>query len=61
MLPVAADFQSALELNPADTNALHNAQVVERAIAELVIAARLQRMAMAGLGAKPGWKVCSNN
>ena len=47
------DFQSAVELNPADTNATHNAQVVERAIAELVDRLRqMQQMAMAGLGAK---------
>ena len=30
------DFRSAAELNPADTNALHNAGVVERALARLV-------------------------
>ena len=30
------DFQSAVELNPADTNAVHNAEVVARAIAKLV-------------------------
>lgn len=30
------DFKSALELNPADTNAQYNAEVVERAIAKLV-------------------------
>lgn len=47
------DFQSAAELNPADTNATHNAQVVERAIAELVDRLRqMQQMAMAGLSAK---------
>ena len=47
------DFQSAVELNPADTNAVHNAQVVERAIAELVDRLRqMQMMAMAGLCAK---------
>lgn len=47
------DFQSAAELNPADTNAPHNAQVVERAIAELVDRLRqMQMMAMAGLCAK---------
>lgn len=47
------DFQSAAELNPADTNAVHNAQLVERAIAELVDRLRqMQMMAMAGMGAK---------
>lgn len=47
------DFQSAVELNPADTNAVHNAEVVERAIAELVDQLRqMQKMAMSGLGAK---------
>jgi Ca-activated chloride channel family protein len=30
------DFRSAAELNPTDTNALHNAEVVERALARLV-------------------------
>jgi tetratricopeptide (TPR) repeat protein len=30
------DFKSALELNPSDTNAQHNVEVVERAIAKLV-------------------------
>jgi tetratricopeptide (TPR) repeat protein len=30
------DFKSALELNPSDTNAQHNVQVVEKAIAKLV-------------------------
>lgn len=47
------DFQSALELNPADTNAAHNVEVVERAIADLVDKLRqMQRMAMAAMGAK---------
>lgn len=32
----ADDFHGAAELNPADTNARHNAEVVERSIAELV-------------------------
>jgi len=30
------DFKSAVELNPTDTNAQHNAEIVERAIAKLV-------------------------
>ena len=47
------DFQSAVELNPSDTNATHNVEVVERAIADLVDQLRqMQAMAMAGLGAK---------
>lgn len=47
------DFQSAMELNPADTNALRNAQLVERAIADLVDRLRqMQMAAAAGLGAK---------
>jgi TolA-binding protein len=42
------DFQGAAELNPADTNALHNAQCVEREIAKLVDSIReLQQMASA--------------
>jgi tetratricopeptide (TPR) repeat protein len=36
------DFKSAAELNPADTNAVHNAEIVEQAIARLVD--RLQEM-----------------
>jgi tetratricopeptide (TPR) repeat protein len=32
----AGDFKSAAELNPADTGAAHNAQVVEQAIAKLI-------------------------
>lgn len=38
----ADDFKGAAELNPADTNAAHNAEVVERELARLVD--RLQRM-----------------
>lgn len=47
----ADDFHGAAELNPADTNAAHNAAVVEREIAKLVDTLRmLQQMAgkMAG-------------
>lgn len=41
------DFRSTAELNPADTNALHNAEVVEKAIAELVDSLRqTQQMAL---------------
>ena len=32
----ADDFKSAAELNPADTNAARNAEIVERGIAKLV-------------------------
>ena len=32
----ADDFKSAAELNPADTNAAHNAEIVEQGIAKLV-------------------------
>lgn len=45
------DFKGAVELNPADTNAAHNAAVVEREIAKLVDTLRkMQQMAgkMAG-------------
>jgi len=38
----ADDFKSAAELNPADTNAARNAEIVERGIARLVD--RLQKM-----------------
>jgi tetratricopeptide (TPR) repeat protein len=44
------DFKGAVELNPADTNALHNVEVVERAIAKLVDSIRELRQMMAGLG-----------
>ena len=41
------DFQSAVELNPADTNAQHNVEVVQRAIAQLVDSLKdLQEVAM---------------
>jgi Ca-activated chloride channel homolog len=41
------DFRSAAELNPADTNAVHNAQIVEQAIAKLVDS--LRDMAQMGM------------
>jgi tetratricopeptide (TPR) repeat protein len=47
-----SDFQSAAELNPADTNATHNAEVVAQEIAKLVDRMREMQMAAAGLGAK---------
>ena len=43
----ADDFKSAAELNPADTNAARNAQLVERGIAKLVDSLR-QTQEMAG-------------
>jgi hypothetical protein len=46
------DFQSAAELNPADTNAVHNAEVVEQAIAKLVDSIQQMQMAAASLGEK---------
>lgn len=51
------DFRSTAELNPADTNALRNAEIVERAIAELVDSVRQSQMAAlqcAGNAAKLG-------
>jgi tetratricopeptide (TPR) repeat protein len=35
-LRAADDFKSAVELNPADTNAAHNAAIVQKGIAQLV-------------------------
>lgn len=43
------DFQSAAELNPADTNAAHNAEFVAQAIAKLVDSLREMQQAAAGL------------
>lgn len=43
----ADDFMAAAELNPADTNAAHNAELVKRKIAELVDTLR-QMQEMAG-------------
>jgi len=41
------DFKSAAELNPADMNAQHNVEIVERAIAKLVDSIReMQQIAM---------------
>jgi len=45
----ADDFKSAAELNPADTNAVHNAEVVERDIAALVDAVRRMQEMMGQL------------
>jgi tetratricopeptide (TPR) repeat protein len=44
------DFQSAEELKPADTNAQHNAAIVERAIAKLVDSIREMQQAAMGMG-----------
>lgn len=43
------DFQSAAELNPGDTNAQHNVEVVERAIAKLVDSIREMQQAAMGM------------
>lgn len=47
----ADDFKSAADLNPADTNAARNAEIVERGIAKLVDSVR-QMQAMAGMMGK---------
>jgi tetratricopeptide (TPR) repeat protein len=44
------DFQSAAELKPSDTNAQHNAEIVERAIAKLIDSIREMQQAMMGMG-----------
>ncbi len=44
------DFKSAAELNPADTNAQHNAEVVERSIARLVDSIQELQQMMMGMG-----------
>ena len=46
------DFQSAAELNPADTNAVRNAEIVAQAIAKLVDSLREMQQSAAGLGGK---------
>lgn len=46
----AADFKSAAELNPADTNAARNAEIVERGIARLVDSLRQMQQMMGMLG-----------
>ncbi|HTQ52373.1 MAG TPA: hypothetical protein VMJ12_16830 [Candidatus Acidoferrales bacterium] len=47
-----SDFQSAAELDPADTNATHNAGTVEQAIARLVDKIQEMQQLAAGLGGK---------
>jgi tetratricopeptide (TPR) repeat protein len=44
------DFQSAAELNPANTNATHNAEVVKRHIAKLIDQLRQMQQMMGGTG-----------
>jgi Ca-activated chloride channel family protein len=46
----ADDFKSAAELNPADTNATHNAEIVERGIAKLVDEINKMQAMMGALG-----------
>jgi hypothetical protein len=46
------DFKSAAELNPADTNAMYNAGMVEQAIAKLMDSLREMQQAAANLGGK---------
>jgi hypothetical protein len=47
-----SDFQSAAELNPADTNAARNAEIVEQAIAKLVDSLREMQQAAGNLAGK---------
>jgi len=44
------DFRSAAELNPTDTNAAHNAEIVERGIAQLVDSVRKMQAMMGAMG-----------
>jgi Ca-activated chloride channel family protein len=46
----ADDFKSAAELNPADTNAVRNAEIVERGIARLVDSLQKMQAMMGALG-----------
>jgi len=46
----ADDFKSAAELNPADTNATHNAEIVERDIARLVDSLRKMQAMLGAMG-----------
>ena len=46
----ADDFKSAAELNPADSNATHNAEIVECGIAKLVDSIRQMQAMMGALG-----------
>ncbi len=51
-LRAADDFKGAAELNPGDTNATHNAEVVERGIAKLVDTVRKMQAMMGMMGQK---------
>jgi tetratricopeptide (TPR) repeat protein len=51
-LRAADDFKGAAELNPADTNAVHNAEIVERGIAKLVDSLRKMQEMMGMMGQK---------
>jgi hypothetical protein len=46
------DFESSAELNPADTNASHNAEVIAQAIAKLVDSLREMQQVATRLGGK---------
>jgi len=46
----ADDFKGAAELNPADTNATHNAKIVERNIAKLVDSLRQMQEMLGAMG-----------
>jgi len=46
----ADDFKGSAELNPADTNAAHNAEIVERGIAKLVDSLRQMQQMMGAMG-----------
>jgi hypothetical protein len=46
----ADDFKGAAELNPADTNAAHNAEIVERGIARLVDSVLKMQAMMGAMG-----------
>ncbi len=46
----ADDFKGAAELNPADTNAAHNAEIVERDIAKLIDQLRQMQEMLGALG-----------
>ena len=47
-----SDFKSAAELNPTDTNAVHNAEIVAQAIAKLVDSMKQMQQSAAGLNGK---------
>jgi hypothetical protein len=49
-LRAADDFKGAAELNPSDTNAAHNAEIVERGIAKLVDTINKMQEMMGAMG-----------